>query len=119
VLNGECQRAALALAVLVVLLSVLAVRAASAYGQSDPGQRPVQDAQTLSEVALAVGYWNAHGVAGCPDGISAFYADDLSGADLPNNGAAGRGGNCAFWLNAPYLRGSAAILAESNGVMPC
>lgn len=104
------QRAVAFICIVVVALAVLAVVAAASYGY--PGQRLTQDGQTLDEVALAVDYWKAHDVTGCPQGITTYDADDLLDGDQVH--AAGRGMDCTIWLNAPYLAGLRSRLNRSE-----
>jgi hypothetical protein len=66
-----------------------------------PGQRPAIDGRLVAEIAVATKFWADRNVTGCPNGIAAFYADDLTASDVA--GPLGRGAECQIWLQTRYV----------------
>lgn len=80
----------LSLATTLILVWLLPVVTAHAY----PGEAPV-DQRVMYEIEAATAYWARQGVIGCPRGIVAMTATDLTG---PDGGATARGGGCRVWF---------------------
>jgi len=86
----------------VIALAVLLLALIPATARADyPGQRPAIDGRLVAEIHVAVQFWADRGVAGCPGGITAYYAGDLSGAE---GFALGRGGACTIWIEDRLTR---------------
>jgi hypothetical protein len=103
--NRRRGRRAICLLIAVILLTPSPASAQVVY----PGQQLATDPQTTQEVALAVAFWRVRTVVGCPQGITAYVADDLTGGD---GGAFGRGGDCAVWLWKGYVD----MLRDDEGI---
>jgi hypothetical protein len=97
------RRAALVLVLLTLaaLASASSAHASGLEAPTYPGERAA-DERTHELVDVARAYWQARGVTGCPEGIAAFVADDLTD---PSDGANGleRGGSCRVWMRTDVL----------------
>lgn len=64
-----------------------------------PGERP-SDSRMRAEVALAVAFWRARGVTGCPDGIAAYTARSFPFDPM----AIAVGTTCETWVLESFIR---------------
>lgn len=102
----------------VLLLLAITAPAQAAY----PGERPA-DGLLLDEVNVALEFWADRGVTGCPDGIRAVIADDLTHPDDPPEPdevalmppfTGGRGGGCALVVSSEITRQTRRDLSEPD-----
>jgi hypothetical protein len=106
----------------LALLVALAAPAKAAY----PGERPA-DGLLWDEVSVALEFWADRGVTGCPGGIHAVIADDLThpddppeseseadGATLMPSFTGGRGGGCALVVSSEITRQTRRDLSEPD-----
>lgn len=86
---------------LTIALAALSVAicpaSASGYGFGYPGERPDTSPIRAQLRDLAVTYWAARGITGCPAGIAVDAADDL-GDPSPGTHVEGRGADCRIVL---------------------
>lgn len=85
------------LALLLVCLALLAPAEAVSF----PGESPF-DGQGWAEVNVALKFWQARSVTGCPGGVAAQFADDLYDA-RDGMFPVERGGDCRIFLSWPEL----------------
>lgn len=92
-----------ALLILISAVFLIAPRTAAADillpAGGFPGQRAWIDRQAYTELGIALEFWQARGVTGCPNGIAFGIADALP------DGMNGAGWPCGAAFRASYVRG--------------
>lgn len=91
-----------------VLLGVLAAvlfanPAAAQANVSFPNQRPITERVTWAQINLAVAYWEARGVTGCPSGIRSWWVPQLPSSTGGGDVAAERAWDCELWMNDVFV----------------
>lgn len=81
---------------------VAAIASPPAAADWTTGPTRAADAQLLAEVDLAVEFWAARGVTGCPNGIVARFAKKIT--DGTGQHADGLGGQCELFISESLAR---------------